>query len=107
MLSDGRREALPFSNDSRISFALTPRGVLDLCKHGCWVYIPKTRINARSKADQIQKALVLLQVSWMMLQCIARKAYGLPLALLEVHIMVHVVCAAILYVFWFEVSAKS
>ncbi|KAF3074338.1 hypothetical protein CFAM422_003741 [Trichoderma lentiforme] len=96
------RDELLFSEDSRATLPLTPQGVLDLCKYGCWVYVSKTKIDARSKADQIQKALVLLQVSWMVLQCIARRAYGLPLALLEVHIMVHVVCAVILYLFWFE-----
>lgn len=96
------RDELLFSEDSRATLPLKPQGVLDLCKYDCWVYVSKTKIDARSKADQIQKALVLLQVSWMVLQCIARRAYGLPLALLEVHIMVHVVCAVILYLFWFE-----
>lgn len=45
--------------------------------------IPRSLIEDRSKADTIQKGLVLLQVSWMAMQCIARKAYGLPLTLLE------------------------
>ncbi|PON30792.1 hypothetical protein TGAM01_v200212 [Trichoderma gamsii] len=96
------RDELLFSEDSRATLPLKPQGVLDLCRFGCWVYVSKSKIDARSKANQIQKALVLLQVSWMVLQCIARRAYGLPLALLEVHIMVHVVCAVLLYLFWFE-----
>ncbi|KAL7952271.1 hypothetical protein V8C34DRAFT_299683 [Trichoderma compactum] len=95
------RDELLFSEDSRATLPLKPQGVLDLCRYGCWVYVSKTKIDARSKADQIQKALVLLQVSWMVLQCIARRAYGPPLALLDVHIIVHVVCAVILYLFWF------
>jgi hypothetical protein len=61
------RDELLFSDDSRATFPLKPQGVLDLCRYGCWVYVLKTKIDARSKADQIQKALVLLQVSWMVL----------------------------------------
>ncbi|KAF6820078.1 hypothetical protein CPLU01_12852 [Colletotrichum plurivorum] len=59
-----------------------------------------TYIDDRSKTDVIQKALVLIQVSWMALQCIVRKVQGLPITLLEIHTMVHVVCALILYLFW-------
>lgn len=102
-MSIADREILFFGQKSSVSFPLKPQGVLDLCKYGCWVYIPETKIDARSKANQFQKALVLLQVSWMALQCITRRAYGLPLTLLEVHTMVHVVCAVLLYIFWFEV----
>jgi len=87
----------------KISFPLTPQGVLDLCKYGCWVYIPNSQIDSRSKADHVQKALVVLQVGWFALQCISRWAYSIPMTLLEVHTMVHVVCAITLYIFWFEV----
>ncbi|KAK3936520.1 hypothetical protein QBC46DRAFT_419077 [Diplogelasinospora grovesii] len=38
----------------------------------------------------------------MIIQCIARAAHGLPLALLEVHTMVHVVCAGFLYALWLK-----
>ncbi|KAK4158965.1 hypothetical protein QBC43DRAFT_305070 [Cladorrhinum sp. PSN259] len=31
-----------------------------------------------------------------------RKAYGLPLCLLELHTMVHVICAIVMYIFWME-----
>ena len=89
------------------SFPLTPQGVLDLCKYGCWVYIPNSKIDSRSKADHVQKALVVLQVGWFALQCISRWAYSIPMTLLEVHTMVHVVCAITLYVFWFEVRIRT
>ncbi|KAJ4289316.1 hypothetical protein N0V88_007067 [Collariella sp. IMI 366227] len=58
--------------------------------------VPKSLIMDRSKADTIQKALVLIQVSWMAIQCIARKIEGLPMTLLELHVMVHVVCAFVI-----------
>ncbi|KAF4497904.1 hypothetical protein FAGAP_5916 [Fusarium agapanthi] len=56
----------------------------------------------KSKADYLQKILVAMQVIWMAMQCIARKIKNLPLSLLEVHTMVHVVCAIFLYLCWFR-----
>lgn len=67
------------------------------------VQVPRSRIMDGSKADTIQTALALLQVGWMAMQCVTRKIYGLPLCLLELHTMVHVVCAVIMYAFWMEV----
>jgi hypothetical protein len=66
--------------------------------------VTRDTIEDRSKADFIQKGLVIVQVGWMVIQCTARRAYGLPLTLLEVHTMVHVVCALIMYLFWIKVS---
>ncbi|KAI1392122.1 uncharacterized protein F4822DRAFT_425338 [Hypoxylon trugodes] len=81
---------------------LSVEAVAALAREGVFIDIARKDIEDRSKADAIQKALVLLQVTWMVTQCIARKLYGLPLALLEVHTMIHVVCALILYICWFE-----
>ncbi|WQF85262.1 hypothetical protein CDEST_10276 [Colletotrichum destructivum] len=61
-----------------------------------------SHLKDRSKANIIQKALVLMQIGWMLLQCIARKAQGLPITLLELHTMVHVACAAAMYGLWFS-----
>ncbi|RSL96035.1 hypothetical protein CDV31_013642 [Fusarium ambrosium] len=57
--------------------------VLWLAGHGHWIKIPRAKITDKSKADTFQKIL-------------------LPLTLLEIHTMVHVVCAMILYGFWFK-----
>ncbi|KAM0427891.1 hypothetical protein ACHAPT_007350 [Fusarium lateritium] len=76
--------------------------VLWLARHGHWIRIPRAKITDKSKADTFQKILVLIQVSWMGMQCVARIVYKLPLTLLEVHTIVHVVCAVILYAFWFK-----
>lgn len=89
---------------SGTSLPLTPKGVYDLCRRGFWVDVPESRINASSKADHLQKGLVMFQVTWLVLQCSVRRGYGLPLSLLEIHTMVHVVCAVILYAFWLEVG---
>jgi hypothetical protein len=84
---------------------LTAPGVLQLAKEGHFLPLSSSRIDDKSKADTIQKVLVMIQVIWMATQCATRKIYGLPLTLLEVHTMVHVVCAIILYGFWIKVSA--
>ncbi|KAI1470253.1 uncharacterized protein F4812DRAFT_456258 [Daldinia caldariorum] len=81
---------------------LSAEAVVALAGTGEFFYVPRQSIDDKSKADAIKKVLVVLQVSWMTAQCIARKAYGLPLMLLEIHTMVHVVCAVILYVCWFK-----
>ncbi|KAK6957611.1 hypothetical protein Daesc_000398 [Daldinia eschscholtzii] len=81
---------------------LSARAVVALAEQGEFLYVPQENTDDKSKADAVQKTLVVLQVSWMVTQCIVRKVYGLPLTLLEIHTMVHVVCALILYVCWFE-----
>ncbi|KAI1614041.1 hypothetical protein EDD36DRAFT_417890 [Exophiala viscosa] len=59
-------------------------------------------IRDKSKADNLSKVLVILQVSWTFLQCISRQASGYPLTLLEVHILVHAACAMLMYALWFH-----
>jgi hypothetical protein len=83
---------------------LSPKGVRKLAEVNMEPFmIPRSDIDDRSKADTLQKALVLFQVSWMALQCIARKVLDLPLTLLELHTMVHVACAMCMYAFWLKV----
>ena len=82
---------------------LSAKGVYQLAKCGHFVNIPDAKIQDKSKSNELQKCLVVFQVAWMAMQCIARKSYGLPLTLLEVHTMVHVVCALLLYICWFRV----
>ncbi|EEU37884.1 uncharacterized protein NECHADRAFT_88170 [Fusarium vanettenii 77-13-4] len=64
--------------------------VLWPASQGHWVKIPRAKITDKSKADTFQKILVLIQVSWIVMRCIPRWIYNLPLTLLEVHTMAHV-----------------
>lgn len=82
---------------------ITPEGVIALAKQGFFLDVSPETVSDKSKADVITKALICIQVLWMVIQCIARKAAGYPLALLEIHTMVHVVCALTLYSLWWEV----
>ncbi|KAK5653451.1 hypothetical protein OQA88_8937 [Cercophora sp. LCS_1] len=81
---------------------LSPEGALKLARRNLDGFkIPRSFIQDRARADVFQKCLVLVQVGWMALQCAARKVYGLPITLLELHTIVHVVCAVVMYAFWF------
>jgi hypothetical protein len=86
---------------------LSPNGVLQLAKLGYPLYVSDANIDDKGNANLIQKSLVMLQVTWMATQCITRRAYGLPLTLLEIHTMVHVICALTMYSFWFYVSSSA
>ncbi|KAM6513582.1 hypothetical protein FALCPG4_015971 [Fusarium falciforme] len=72
--------------------------IIWLAERGHWIKIQKKDIDDKSKADILQKCLVVIQVLWMVIQCVSRKTTNLPLTLLEVHTMVHVVCAVCMYV---------
>lgn len=80
-----------------------PAAIIQLAKRGHWIRISEEDINDKSKADTIQKTLVVVQVLWMVTQCIARRVHDLPLSLLEIHTIVHVFCAVTLYACWFKV----
>ncbi|KAL8939592.1 MAG: hypothetical protein Q9216_003272 [Gyalolechia sp. 2 TL-2023] len=81
---------------------LTPMGVLQLARKGYFINVSDEDIKDKSKANLLAKGLVLLQISWMMFQCISRKAAGLPISVLEVHTLVHAACALIMYCLWFK-----
>lgn len=83
---------------------LTPLGVIALARQGHFVNINQSTIEDKSKANILTKSLICIQVSWMVIQCIARAAAGYPLTLLEVHTMVHVVCAICMYALWWNVG---
>ena len=55
---------------------ITPRGVIALARQGQFVDISPEDISDKSKADIFMKSLICIQVSWMVIQCIARKAAG-------------------------------
>jgi hypothetical protein len=100
----GHHNSSRLMEEQQPEYKLTPDGVYQLLRMGHWFPIKSDSIDDKSKASNFQKALVLLQVGWFAVQCIVRKVYGLPLSLLEVHTVVHVATAAIMYVFWFKVS---
>lgn len=81
---------------------ISPKGIAFLAKHNHFVRIPEAVIRDKSKADTLAKALVIVQVSWMVVQTVSRRIVGYPITLLEVHTLVHVACAIGMYGLWFK-----
>ena len=89
--------------DDRLHYVtLTPAGLVFLARRGHFVEIFDRDIRDKSKADIFAKCLVILQVSWIALQTISRKASGYPLSPLEIHTLVHAACASVMYILWFR-----
>lgn len=59
-------------------------------------------IHDKSKADGFVKAVACLQASWMVVQCSARTAQGLPTSILEFLTLAYVCCALFSYCFWWN-----
>lgn len=83
---------------------ITPKGILSLATEGHFLPIDELHISDRSKANILAKGLVCLEVTWMLVQCIARKSAGYPITILELYTFAHVCFALMLYVLWFKVS---
>ena len=81
---------------------VSPKGVAFLAKHGHFLKISDATIRDKSKADMLAKALVCIQVGWMLVQTISRKIIGYPISLLEIHTLIHVACAIVMYGLWFQ-----
>ncbi|KAF8249157.1 hypothetical protein K440DRAFT_223437 [Wilcoxina mikolae CBS 423.85] len=81
---------------------LTPKGFLALYTQG---HIkeedldPKL-ITDKAKADGLAKMVVCAQAFWFVIQGIGRVASRLPIPLLELHTIMHVLCAVLMYWFW-------
>ncbi|KAI1096420.1 hypothetical protein F5B19DRAFT_436353 [Rostrohypoxylon terebratum] len=81
---------------------LTARGVAVLAKCGRLPHVRKEEIEDKSKANDLAKATVIIQAMWMLIQVIGRLASKLPVTPLEVNVVAHVLCAFLMYVFWWN-----
>ena len=81
---------------------ITPRGIVLLARRGKFCQVNRSHIQDKSKADLLAKGLVCVQVLWVAGQAIERKLAGYPMTLLEIHTLVHVVCALAMYGLWLQ-----
>jgi len=81
---------------------LTPQGVIKMARAGLLPKLNVDEINDKSKSDGFARLIVCIQAGWMVLQAIVRKINGLPLTLLEIHILTNVICAWGMYLFWLK-----
>ena len=87
-------------------FTLDPHAILNLAREGHFFEISPAMISDKSKANLLGKGLVCVQVIWFFIQWVTRVAAQYPLALVEIHTVVHVVCALSMYILWWKVSLE-
>ncbi|KAK3375648.1 hypothetical protein B0T24DRAFT_664804 [Lasiosphaeria ovina] len=93
-------DKLRLAVEKNLTITLTAEGIRYLASWDIWVYPSRDLIDEKSKADLLQKTLVLFQVGWMAMQCIVGGPTGFRWRCLRCTPVVHVVCAAIMFVFW-------
>ncbi|KDR77170.1 hypothetical protein GALMADRAFT_155817 [Galerina marginata CBS 339.88] len=77
-------------------FILLKNGEIDFPK------ITEEEIRDRSKGDGLSKALVILQTSWFIAQCVARRTQGLTITELELITAAYAVLNGIMYFLWWN-----
>lgn len=81
---------------------ITARGAHFLVMNGVIPHVTKAEIKDKSKANAFAKIFTVVQGSWLIIQCIARLCYKLPITLLEINTVGHILCACAIYFFWFS-----
>jgi hypothetical protein len=82
------------------------RRALDVLQHALQLKIldtnvvPASDVEKRSESNQLVKALVCLQASWLVAQVIGRAVAKLLITTLEVVTVAYVICALVTYAFW-------
>jgi hypothetical protein len=67
-----------------------------------WPLITEAEIQDRSKGDYLSKAIVLVQTSWFIAQCIVRAVYRLEVTELEVATLAYAVLTGFTYYLWWK-----
>lgn len=91
---EGMRKAIsevPGSESQKVRrLTITGRGIALLARYGRLPYVEKEEIEDKSKANDLAKATVIVQATWMLIQVIGRLAFKLPVTVLEVNTVAHV-----------------
>ena len=82
---------MPFlPQDCPRRMTITASGMAFLARCGHLPNVSEAEIADKSKANNIAKVLVIMQVSWMVIQVLGRLKSGLPVTLLELNTLAHV-----------------
>lgn len=79
---------LPAGCPNRLTITARGMAFLDHCGH--LPDVSEADIEDKSKANNLAKALVIIQASWLLIQVIGRLAAKLPVTLLEINTIAHV-----------------
>ncbi|KAH8750640.1 hypothetical protein BGZ57DRAFT_834350 [Hyaloscypha finlandica] len=99
---DATGSPIDFPYDRTSNICLTANGILILAELGHLPDISELSILDRSKADPVAKIIAAIQVSWLLLQCLARVVNGLPISPLEIYAVAHVLFTLMSYAMWFQ-----
>jgi len=89
-------------HDEYSSVTVMPEGIITLAKEGYFFDVSDEFITKKSKADGVPKLVVVLQITWVMVQIAARLAAQLPVTILEGHALVYIITALGMYAHWFN-----
>ncbi|KAI0041631.1 hypothetical protein FA95DRAFT_673655 [Auriscalpium vulgare] len=81
---------------------LHPFHVTRLVKEGELILPTEDEIQALGQADALSKGLAVLQTLWFVVQCIARRAAGLPITQLEVMTLAYTSITVAMYLAWWS-----
>lgn len=82
---------------------LTPDGVLMMAELGLFRgHDDKGTIEDKSKKGWVGKAIILVQIIWIILQTFTRLATNFPTTLFEINTVAHTICALILWAIWWS-----
>lgn len=79
---------------------LTAKGFQEYLSHISITDLRKDIICEKGKAGLVVKMIVFLQTSWFMIGCAIRVTEGLPVTLMEIHVMVQILSGVMIYMFW-------
>jgi hypothetical protein len=64
--------------------------------------VTEESLRDRGRADSFTKSFAINQSTWLIVQSIARASSGLPLSELELATTAYVICAVVMYAFWWH-----
>ncbi|KID91968.1 hypothetical protein MGU_00879 [Metarhizium guizhouense ARSEF 977] len=100
----GLPEDQKFLPGSRNRVTLNQEAVLRVARHFPSLVpdISEAAIADKSKANALAKAIVCLQATWFVIQCLVRLTQDVPISLLELNTFAHALCALIICGLWWR-----
>ncbi|KAH6713138.1 hypothetical protein BKA61DRAFT_608600 [Leptodontidium sp. MPI-SDFR-AT-0119] len=100
---EGRQEAFKSREGNREElYESDLTTYVKLCKEQNSPIITEDDISDRSKSDFFTKTFAIVQSTWLVIQSIARVSAGLPISELELASTAYVLCAIVMYGFWWH-----
>jgi hypothetical protein len=89
----------PIFKGNDVPHVVTAEELDDLLKNG-EIIITRKEIRDKGRGDALSKGLILIQTTWFILQCIARKVAHLPITELELVTLAFAALNLVTYAVW-------